>query len=414
MKRARIVTALAILATGCTALINVPDLELQDASDSGVDGSLNNADGAKPTDGSITPTDSAANDSAACGGANLQTDSNNCGSCGHSCKGLTCTAGACVPVELATGIGTPYMIDQDATYIYFTDFDKNAVERVKKDGSAQKEVLVDTGITYVYGVHITGNTLFFAVEDGVHSCDVSNGAISCASSNVKIAPSTNGAIDVIESDGLIYWGDYDSKIFRAQPDGGARVTLVKQLNDEPDSPFKLAIAGGNIYSTFLDPFEATTLFSAQIDGGAIADAGSLNSSLRETYLVADDAGYAYGYIDYNSSQGIVVTGDHVTKATKGVTPTGAAAGQVDGVALDGQYIYWTDLGSFDGNNDSKGDGNLKRCPRTGCTGDPMIVATGLMGGGPIVVDDTFVYWVENNGGNYNLDYKGRIRKTLKP
>src|SRR5579883_2951600 len=47
---------------------------------------------------------------------NLQTDPNNCGTCGHSCQGGACQAGVCQILVLASGQDVPTDIAVDANY----------------------------------------------------------------------------------------------------------------------------------------------------------------------------------------------------------------------------------------------------------------------------------------------------------
>ncbi|HEU4406897.1 MAG TPA: hypothetical protein VFS43_16640 [Polyangiaceae bacterium] len=46
-------------------------------------------------------------------------DAANCGACGRSCRGSTCSAGACVPEVMATGEVAPYALAHDATHLYW-------------------------------------------------------------------------------------------------------------------------------------------------------------------------------------------------------------------------------------------------------------------------------------------------------
>ena len=60
----------------------------------------------------------------ACGNAcvDLQTDGNNCGTCGHSCQGGTCSGGKCQVVVVAKNLdSTTGIIGLDSQYLYYKD-----------------------------------------------------------------------------------------------------------------------------------------------------------------------------------------------------------------------------------------------------------------------------------------------------
>ncbi|HEU4410184.1 MAG TPA: hypothetical protein VFS43_33320 [Polyangiaceae bacterium] len=57
-----------------------------------------------------------------CGGACVDLkadDAQNCGACGRSCRGATCTQGACVPEAMASNEVAPYALADDGSYLYW-------------------------------------------------------------------------------------------------------------------------------------------------------------------------------------------------------------------------------------------------------------------------------------------------------
>jgi len=75
----------------------------------------------------------------------LLTDSDNCGSCGHSCAGDACTNGYCEPMVLSGTLTSPYAIAVDNTYVYWTDTVDGTVYRQVKDGTLAAEVISKPG-----------------------------------------------------------------------------------------------------------------------------------------------------------------------------------------------------------------------------------------------------------------------------
>jgi hypothetical protein len=67
---------------------------------------------------------------------------------------------------------------------------------------------------------------------------------------------------------------------------------------------------------------------------------------------------------------------------------GALSAQHNGksIAVDAQNVYWTETGPGDGEAGSNG-GVLKSCPKTGCRGDPTLLATNIGGADQIFYDE---------------------------
>jgi hypothetical protein len=78
------------------------------------------------------------------------------------------------------------------------------------------------------------------------------------------------------------------------------------------------------------------------------------------------------------------------------------------LASDGFDVYWTEL---DGSLlPSREYGLVRKCPVAGCTGAPVTVASGVSGPFGVAVDDQYVYWTEaGSDGSAN----GRIWRAPK-
>ncbi len=98
--------------------------------------------------------------------SNLLTDGNNCGTCGHSCLGGTCSSGACQPVAV-TGVlsSGPSVIGVDSQYVYYqvpsasTSLAADAY-RVAKSAVGQDGSLVATSDSFSGFAGVIGSTIF--------------------------------------------------------------------------------------------------------------------------------------------------------------------------------------------------------------------------------------------------------------
>jgi hypothetical protein len=80
------------------------------------------------------------------------------------------------------------------------------------------------------------------------------------------------------------------------------------------------------------------------------------------------------------------------------------------LATDGSDVYWIEL---DAPMSQLGSGPyaLRRCPVAGCAGPPTTLVSGLDGGGDVAVDDTHIYWTEL--GDWLHGGYGRIWRAPK-
>src|SRR5262249_2605186 len=85
---------------------------------------------AAPPDGALTDH-RAPTDAGPCG--DIRTDSNNCGECGHSCRGAPCNGGICAPKLQAHDDAGAQGLTADPTFLYWFNTDTNVVRSVRKD-----------------------------------------------------------------------------------------------------------------------------------------------------------------------------------------------------------------------------------------------------------------------------------------
>jgi hypothetical protein len=89
----------------------------------------------------------------------LQTDANNCGTCGHSCGGGTCSAGICQPWTLPI-TGSPNSVATDGVNVYWSDSVSNALMQTPIAGGAV--ITLATGVLGINNVHVGGTRVVYA------------------------------------------------------------------------------------------------------------------------------------------------------------------------------------------------------------------------------------------------------------
>lgn len=384
MKRGLAIGASILALCGCTAVLGVRDIYLDpSAGEGGVDGGGTDGptgtDGAGPDTGPTPP----------CAGADLQTDPNHCGRCGHGCLGGTCAAGACQAVKIAEGLSQPVALALDATTVFVTLYGGDAILRIGRDGTGTTTVV--TGQPDVQGVVVDGTTLYWSNRDfPVDGNTRKGGVFKCTlpTCTPQLVTAANFAVNVIKYNDLLFFGgNNESKLYQVKTDGTGKIELDATLN----KPFGVATDGAHVYFTS----QASTFYRVPVGGGALEAMGPNNGPV--TGLVAVDATRVYW-----------TTGDKVISVAK-ATPQGplitymANAQDAAGIAIDEQNVYWT--------NYLDADGDLRYCPKTGCANGGTRLAGGMIRPFTITTDATGIYWVEEGmPGQSN----GRLWKIAKP
>lgn len=425
MRAARILTILAGTLMGCSALIGVKDIYLDPSDGGGADGSssgssgtsgssgasgtsgtsgTSGSSGASGTSGTSGASGSSGGEGGSCPGIDTKTDAANCGRCGHDCQGGTCTASKCDPVTLAALQKEPNGIALDGTNVYFTT-GGGSVSLVPKAGGTLKALA--TGQTGAQGVQINGTKLYWSNGDypfddagakgGIWTCDLP----ACAAPKL-LAPGDN-PINVQLANGTQYFaGSNDSTIRVVLADGGAGILATT------NRPFGLGVDTAYAYYTSSQP----NLYRAPLDGGPAEAVGPgiVNSGIIG-YVTLDGTRFYWALTDG--------TAHHVFGALKSdpgslidyARNDGGVTIQPVGVAVDATNIYWTTDGTYSGPA-PVGDGKVLTCPIAGCgAGGAVVVADGLTGGGPLVMDGSALYWCEFGQRGAGT---GRVRKVAKP
>ena len=419
---------LALALAACSAIIGTRDLVLESAdgggptADSGPPPPVTDApvgtDAPVPPSDAQPPPDTDSGDAAPppCGGADLQGDSKNCGTCGHDCLGGACSAGMCQPIPLAANQPQgPSGIALSATSVYWSNYNSWQILAVPKDGGAITIVAhdaTDGGEVAAPGNVQTDDKYVYWVDYEDNSDPTNAGRIArCPLVGCDGGPSqvivTNLYYPSTMSvdDAGIYWSDLRYYVSRAnKSDGGVRI---------------LALSGGQIDSLALDTSYVYWADETGAVNRALKDAGGPDGSTYSTLFVSG-ANYFYPY-------GLAVDGINVYFANDSdpdgliqVMPnTGPGSGQPPtfagslhrpiSIALDATNVYWIDVGTDPGDGGPPfTDGTIMMCPKAGCPASgPTVLAQAQGQPQQIVVDDKAIYWTlygttQNGGGVMKL------------
>jgi hypothetical protein len=401
--RTRSLLALCTLASmGCTAIIGVRDIYLDESSPNGSEADGGRRDGAT-SDGGRSDVDTSCN-------ADLQTSPEHCGRCGHDCLGGACNAGTCEPVTLADGLMNPTSaVSNGASIVVTTYGDGRILEVPKTKGGAVRELR--TQVKAPWGAAVDGSTLYWAESDfplsggagsrgGIWKCTLP----ACA--NPTSVTSSDHPLNPVVRGGALYFAENnDSTIATVLVDGGARRTL-----DNTQNPWTVAIDDTHVYYTSSQP----SLWRIPLAGGASQNAGPQGIYLAGG-IALDGTRYYYTYTSGEQEAGA----GHVVSFVK-ATPGGSKIEYGDdnivpaGIAVDDAYVYWVQSGTWKEENVAvtNNDGQVRACPKAGCPASgPMILAKGLARPWEMSQDETALYVCMY--GNFG-QVGGSVVKIAKP
>jgi hypothetical protein len=362
------------------------------------------------------------NGTSACSGAcaNLQTDPNNCNRCGHGCCGGQCTAGACQPLTLVSGItGVPEYLSVANGQVYFDENASGAVKSVPVGGGTVTTLA--TGQAAPMGLATSSSSVYWVgTNNSTNPPSAYMSRVALAGDTVQqVVPSLSGliGIEVAVSGNTVPWTSASPSGFATVNTGVNEVDVSSANPPWPDTfmapaptALGIAVAGGQIYFS-VQPGLKTGPPPPPLDGGPSGSSSGFPSSSGST----GSSGVGSSGIGSSGvgSSGIGSTSGSSsgTGSSSGASCTGCASIQevplaggnvitvVSGLndpamlATDTHSVYWADPQS----------GTVMSTPLVGSDGGGgsgiiNLIASGQSEPLPVKVDATYVYWGNNTGG----------------
>jgi hypothetical protein len=304
-----------------------------------------------------------------CGAAScfdLQTDSSNCGACGHSCAGTACTAGLC-PTNVIVSEDVPvYAVVVDDSSVYW-DLGNSAT-----GGGSVKSMPVTGGTPTVLatgfndpGAMALDATTVYWIDQGTFTSNSNAGTIHSV-------PRAGGQQTTLTAN-------------LTQP------TSILVAHETLVTPFG-TLSGEEVY------FTAYVNNTPTIQGMETSGQGLIDVTTGGLY-VATDGTYVY-FVDNGGPKRVGNDG-----GTPEAIASFAATGYPGAVAADSTTLYWVQQ-SIDYAYQSPGTGLVMKVPLAGGTPTTLVtLPAGVYGPSAMTVDATNIYYV-------TYVYTGNSTETL--
>jgi hypothetical protein len=312
------------------------------------------------TDSAVDSTAADAQGCEMCGAmcVNLAKDAKNCGYCGHDCRGAPCTSGLCPALSVATFVNATAMAIDDAN-LYVSD--QTGLHALPKGGGPTMNLAVACRALTTAAGHVFATTNYSVL-------DVSADGGALAQQIVFVRDGGGGTaanIDVKTDLPAVFWSTTKGLL---AVDGGPNLEIIPE--DAGVHPTSIGVDSSNVY--FLAGYD---LWKVDRDGGARA---LLNSSLAPGTRLAVTPEWIYW-------------GDTQALRETSLGDAGSAILASDLVIADvvvhSNRLYWVVTGL------SPNTGAIMTMSIAG--GPAVPLARNVDTPGRLVVDESFVYWLEN-------------------
>jgi hypothetical protein len=398
-----VVAALSVAA--CSAILGFEPLTLDTgSSDSGDAAVTFDAPDLVPAPDASTP------DAAEAGCGDTTSSPDNCGTCGRSCLGGTCSNGVCQPVQLASALTGPQGIAVSGDNVYVAVTNEDRIVRLSKqgDGGVVTAATLQSG-SFPYAIAADDAGIFWTddVSPGgeIDMCPTPG----CGASGAT--PLFTGADDpqgIVVSGSTVYWvegvGGVVRSISRKGNDGGAQT-----LNgDAGGQPVHLVVDSSYVYYT---DAKTVAIQRVPIGGGAVKAMVPLSAVAFGIALGTSNLFWTIN--SEGDTNGLVQTAP-VAGADAGAV---LATNQLDPleIAADDKNVYWVTLG--DPTAAAPPSGGVLTCPIAGCPpSGPITIVGNQARPTHIAIDAQAIYWtcvgVSASDGTPQAD--GTVMKIAKP
>ncbi|HKA42691.1 MAG TPA: hypothetical protein VKF40_11945 [Burkholderiales bacterium] len=365
--------------------------------------------------------------------ADLQSDPQNCGSCGHDCQGSACVAGACQPVVLASGLLVPSSLAVDQATVYWTTYGHadawngatgdGSVMSVPRSGGTPLTIAsgqrgphtLQIDATYAYWAN-TGDYSMqapFAYENGAVMKSPLNGGTPVVIATARLPQRlvldttsiywTNWGTQTWSGSAWVY--NNDGSVMTA-PLGGGAATMLS--SGQP--AYGIVVDPTNFYwaaesMATTGPNASDYSIMKMPRGGAPAALVSGQHNLAALRMSSSDLFWLDGGTFDASGHIALPDGAILTLPTSGGNPVRLASNQAGpwDIAVDSGAVYWTDAGL------TRQSGTVMKLPPGQQT--PIVLATQQDRPSSLVVDDRAVFWLNSSSANNVAD--GSVMKLAK-
>jgi hypothetical protein len=382
-------SGLVFASGGCDSLIGVRTIFFDaDGSALGSDGGTGDAPG---PDGEAGRPD-APSDAPACA-ADLTTDAKNCGACGHDCLGGACAAGACQPAKVVFGVGKPWAVAVDNSYVYWSDTGQNSgkgtVWRLDKNATlGAPDKLGETTAVYVYALAVDATGVYFGAGENQTGEILRVPGLGVAAE--QVVTTNGGPKNLSLTADALYWtesGASFSGTVRTAPKM-PNATATTLVND-PSEPQAAVVSGMQLFWGNEHIISRCTLPTCS-DGMTIAQMNVESIAIDGDSLTYSNGGTLFQFPKTGSGPGAAIA----TQQAEAIV-----------VLRDDKDLYWANLGTSD---QSFQNGDIRRCPiasgtpKCGTDTAGEIVAKAQFPRG-MAMDAHAVYWSsETDGAVYRL------------
>jgi len=237
------------------------------------------------------------------------------------------------PLKLSDPDRQPWSLATDGTYLYWNDTqDPGTIRRIRPGGS-DETTLIDVA---VWGVALGPTSLFWVTSAGdVQSMPKAGGAVT----TLGAAPGAgSGSVVAVALDASNFYFVETTSLTATVASVPVSGGPVKSLATVPSDVTTLALDDQSLY--FVNGDALTRL---PLAGGATS---VVAQGFQGTVALQVDSGNAYATI----ARGNGPTGTVVRVSVTGGATTALASSQwdPDGLAVDGQCVYWADVESAGG------------------------------------------------------------------
>ena len=329
------------------------------------------------------------------------TDGENCGACGRSCLGGTCTNGSCDPVTLQTLSGLATGVAVDDTSVYYglnpPGGTTSEIVRIDKDGANAKPIV--TGMVAVGSVAVDGTFVYWVepASNGTANGRILKSAKDGSAGVITIASAlgVDAHAQLTLAPPKIFWSSFGVLAADNSVNGaGMYACDLSGCGDTPTAISKSAYVNGGIIDGALIYYAQAAVtpqvgvFSCPVAGCGTTPKQLAGATVGAFQITADSAA-----IYWTTLSGAVRYDKSAATLSTVVTTTHP----LFGIVVDANNVYFTDTS----------DGTVASCPITGCTAAPNTYASALVNPGYLAEDAAALYF---SSGSVSAGTISRVSK----